>query len=177
MEGAASDAPRGGPKADGFGRAVDEVAAWLERYAALVAPASVLRARDGNTGVALGVTGAILYMHLAMAQLVIHVTESRWRNFFHAQLSGPLLATLVATAVMVAGAALERQGAGGLVALAGLIAACATVLPLSIYLLPEQIRPTELFRKMDTAAAWLRGAVRLPIRSVLRLPAIEVGAG
>lgn len=146
-------------------------------YATLVAVGAVLGTRYGIIGVAAGVGVAILYMYLAMAALVIRLTDCRWRDFFAVQVPGLLLAALVAAAALAARIILEQRVESSLAVLAGIVAASAAVLPIGIYLLPRQFHPTELFGKIDRMVERLPGAVRPPIRRVLRIPAMGVRAG
>jgi hypothetical protein len=136
-------------------------------YAALVVLTSLAGTRWGVVGVSLGVAVSILFMYLAMAQLVVRCTGCGWRAFFAVQLPGLMVAALVAGAALAARMALERTLQSSVAILLGIIAVCAATVPVGVYLLPRRIRPTDLFRKLDLVVERLPRVVRPPIRRVL----------
>lgn len=146
-------------------------------YAALVLAGALLGTRFGLLGVSVGIAVAILYMYLAMAHLVVRSLECRWRDFFAAQLPGLALATVVAAAAWAARVVLERQLQSSVLILLGIVATCAAVLPLGIYLLPPRIRPVELFRRLESVVERLPGVIRLPVRRILRVPTVDAQLG
>lgn len=138
-------------------------------YAVLVLAGAGIGSRYGVTGVAAGVAVAITGMYLMMAQLAVRITGASWRGFVGAHLPGLALAMPVTVVALSVRTGLERQGVGSLWILLAIVAACAATLPAGIYLLPEAVRPRELFARLDGVVVRFPIIVQNPIRRVLRL--------
>lgn len=138
-------------------------------YAVLVIVASLVGSAWGLPGVAAGVAVAVVFMFFSMAHLALNITERTWAEFFGAQVPGAVMALAVAGAAGTARVALEAQGLGSGAILLGIVAVCAATVPAALFLLPERLRPVELFRTLDPALARLPTALRLPIRRMMRL--------
>jgi len=138
-------------------------------FAAVLIAACVAGSRWGITGVAVAVAVAVAFMYLAMAHLAGRIAGFRWRDFFAAQLPGVTVALVVASVASLVRFALERQGWGSGAILSAVIAGSALAVPLGLYLLPERVRPTELYGSLGPALSRLPAALRLPLRRVMRL--------
>lgn len=145
-------------------------------FAVLVIAGALVGSAWGITGAAVGVSGAVGAMYLAMAQLGRSIVGYRWRDFFAVQLTGVLLALPVAGAAGVVRLALEGMGWGSGPILVAVVLACVAAVPIGLFLLPPGLRPVELFRTLDPSLARLPAALRLPVRRMMRLPAEGAGA-
>lgn len=145
-------------------------------YALLLVAAALAGKPWGITGVAVGAAAAVVFMYFAMAQLAVRITGARWRDFFGAQLPGVLVGVWVGGAALGVRLALEGRGADSTATLAAVVLTCILAVPAGLYLLPPGVRPNELFRSLSPAVARLPTAVRLPVRTVMRLPHDSVPA-
>ncbi len=138
-------------------------------YAVLVVAAALVGSRWGIAGVAVGMAGAVMFMYFAMAQLGVRITGCRWREFFAAQAPGVALALVVAATALGVRFALEQQNWSSGAILAAIITSCTAAVPVGLYLLPERVRPVDLFRSLDDMIVRLPRVLRLPIRRITRL--------
>jgi O-antigen/teichoic acid export membrane protein len=126
-------------------------------YAVLVLVGAGVGARWGIGGVAAGVSVAVIFMYVAMAQLSLRITGCGWRAFARAQAPGILVAAGVGLLAGTARLVLQAAGVGDLGVFAGILAACAIAYPFLLARLPERLRPVPLFEKLDLLI------VRLPL--------------
>lgn len=138
-------------------------------YAALILGGGLAGTAWGLPGVALGVAGAIACNYAMMAQVGVSLSGCGWRGFFGAQLPGVLLGLWVAAAAGAARLLLEGRGMASEAVLAGVVLACAAAVPAGIFLMPERLRPRDLFRSLAPSLARLPAALRLPLHRVLRV--------
>lgn len=138
-------------------------------FAVLVVIAGLIGSRWGITGVAAGVAFAVMVQYLAMAQLGIRLTGIRWSDFFLAQLPGVALGLGVAGACRLVRLLLESQGVGSGAILLAVIATAAIAVPVLLYLLPGRLRPTDLFRSLQTTVDRMPPALRHPARRIMRV--------
>lgn len=158
-----------GTVAHASGRVHAELARQLG-YALLVITGSVVGLPYGITGVAVGVTAAVVIMYLWMGQLSVRISGCAWRDFITAQVPGWLLGMGVGLCGLAVRLALEAWGAPSPWILAGLMLVCAAAIPLGLYLLPRDARLEELFTRLGRAAAGLPPVVRNGVLRVLRTP-------
>ena len=152
----------------GSGRVYSELQRQLV-YAVLVFVGAAVGTPYGITGVAVGVSAAIVYMYLAMARLSIQITGSSWMAFFGAQIPAACVACVVGLIALLVRVGLEQQGLGSTAILAGITLASGAAALAAIYLLPESARPAELFATVDRASQRWPQLVRAPIRVFLRV--------
>jgi PST family polysaccharide transporter len=155
-------------------QASGQVYAELRRqivYAALVIGGAIAGMGAGITGVAIGVSAAIVYMYLAMARLSLRITGLSWAEFFNAQVPGLVIGAVVALAAVGVRLGLEEQQAGSLTIVAAVLVASGLASVVAIYLLPRGARPMELFAKVESATRWWPPLLRGPIRRMLRVSA------
>jgi PST family polysaccharide transporter len=137
-------------------------------YAVWVLLGSLIGTRWGVTGVAVGVTTAILFKYGAMAHLSLRISGSRWPEFLAAQAPGAVVAAFVALVALTVRWALEATGSGSLTILLGVAASCALALPVGIRLLPARIRPVALFDRLEHSARPLPARLRWPLIWAMR---------
>ncbi len=137
-------------------------------YAVLVIAGSSIGSLWGIAGTALAVALAIAAMYVATARLALRITGAGWRPFARAHVPGLLVSFIVGGTALVARLALEQRGLGSGAVLPGIVAACALALPIAVYLLPDAIRPTDLFTRLATIFERLPRPVRLAVGQVLR---------
>lgn len=142
-------------------------------YAVLVVVGALLGLRWGVAGVAVGVSIAIGYMYLAMAQLSLRILGQNWSSFFAAQLPGVVLAVFVGSVAVVVRVLLERQNVSSLLNFIAILVASILALPLGVYLLPASMRPVELFSKFGTVFARLPSPLRAAVHRALHLSTYE----
>ncbi len=153
-------------------QASGQVYAELRRqviYAALVLGGAIIGSRYGIAGVAVGVSLAIVYMYLAMARLSVRITGCSWLAFFEAQAPAAGLATIVALIAILVRMALEQQGVGSPLTLAGIMLAGGAAVVAAVYFLPDRARPTELIARVGSASQQWPRLVREPVRRILRV--------
>ena len=138
-------------------------------YAALVAVGGVVGTRWGVTGVAVGISVAILYMYVAMSSLALRITGGTWVEFLAVQAPGVALAAAVGAAALGARLGLEQAGAGDGAVFLGVLAASAAAMPIGVYLLPARVRPSALFSRLAPSLARLPGPLQFAMLRVLRL--------
>jgi PST family polysaccharide transporter len=137
-------------------------------YTAWVLVGSLVGTRWGVTGVAVGVTTAILYKYIAMATLSLRISGVGWAQFLTAQAPGMAVAGFVAIAAGMARWVLEGAGAGSLPILIGMVACCGLSLPIAVRVLPAAIRPVALFTRLEQSAEPLPALLRSPLSWALR---------
>jgi O-antigen/teichoic acid export membrane protein len=156
-----------GPVNRACNRVITEL--WFQcAFAIAVVAATIVGSRDGIVSVAALVTLATALMSLAMAALAVRLTGVRWSAFLVAQLPGVMIALLSTSVAFVLRAILERAGWSHLSILLAMVLAGALSLPLSLYLLPARIRPTELFSRLAAPLGKLPARLRTGAMFVLR---------
>ena len=148
---------------DSLSRATGRVyrRAWRQAlYALLVFVGAWIGQRQGITGVAVGVLGALFINYLLMAHLGLSVLQISWLSFVRVQLPA-LWLTLVVGAVTLATAAGTRHLAlpafAGLVA--GMVAAAGTAILLSVSV-PRLVLGEHGMRTRETLRTYLRAHLR-----------------
>jgi O-antigen/teichoic acid export membrane protein len=150
------------------GRVMSEL--WRQSvYAVIVVAGAIVGSRWGVVGVAAGVVVSIAFMYLAMARLSLRIAGLRWRDFFAAQLPGAALGALVGAAAWTVAAVLAPRGIGPLAIFAVQTVAGIAALLTGVLLLPESIRPTVLFERMEGTVRRLPIVLRVPLFRILRL--------
>jgi O-antigen/teichoic acid export membrane protein len=115
----------GGIVSQSAGRVYSEL--WRQLvYAALVIGGALLGTRVGLSGVAAGVSVAILYMFVATAHLALQTTMTPWRTYLSVQRTAFVAIAATAAAALAARLLLERSQAGS-AAITIVIAAVAFV--------------------------------------------------
>lgn len=140
-------------------------------YAALVVAGGIAGTRWGVSGVAIGVTLAIIYMYLVMSALALGIVGRSWGDFLAAQLPGAALGACVASSALAARVAMERLGYGSGVTFLAILAACLLSLPVGLYLLPDRARPAAVYDRLGAAIGRLPLPLRGAMTRILRLPA------
>jgi PST family polysaccharide transporter len=138
-------------------------------YAALVIVGGIAGTRWGVTGVAVGVSLAIVYMYVAMSSLALRIAEGTWGEFLAVQAPGVALAGMVGAAALAARLAMERLGAGDGAVFLAVLAASAVAMPAGVYLLPPRVRPAALFDRLAPNVARLPRPLQFAMLRVLRL--------
>jgi PST family polysaccharide transporter len=136
--------------------------------AVLLFGGAVIGARWGIPGVAAGVLVGMVFMYFAMAHLSLRIVKGTWRGFFAAHLAGLTLGIQVGSVALVVRWILEGVGAGSLPTLLGITAACAVALPISVYALPDRLRPSDLFSRFGESISRLPVPARRTLMWVLR---------
>jgi O-antigen/teichoic acid export membrane protein len=130
-------------------------------YATLVVAGALVGSRYGLTGVAIGVSVAIVSMFAATGQLALRITGVRWRDYFGVQRDAIVIAAVTCASAFTVRRLLEGWGAPSGIIAAGILASaalpwCAGVLwklghpelhELKSRLPPWCGRPVELVRK------------------------------
>ncbi len=137
-------------------------------YTIWVIAGSLIGARWGIVGVAVGVASAMLFKYFIMVSLSLRVSGSDWRQFLSAQLPGMSLAVLVGLVALGVRSGLEKAGAQHLMIFLGIAVACAVAVPFGVYLIPGTVRPRRLFWRLAKSAAPLPALVRTPLMWALR---------
>ena len=137
--------------------------------AVLLFAGAVIGTRWGIPGVAAGVLVGMVFMYFAMAHLSLGIVHGTWRGFFAAHLAGLTLGLQVGSVALVVRWIFERAGAGSLPTLLGITAASAATLPISVYSLPDRLRPSDLFSRFGESISGLPVPVRRSLLRVLRL--------
>lgn len=148
-----------------------QVYAELQRqmvYAAWVLAASLVGARWGIGGVAIGVATAIVYKYVAIVGLSLRIGQLTWREFLEAQASGIWLGGFVGIVALGVRWAGEAAHIGSLGIAVLIAAACAAALPIGIHLLPARLRPRTLFDHLTHSASPLPAPVRLSLAWAMR---------
>jgi PST family polysaccharide transporter len=151
------------------GRLYAELARQLG-YAVLVIVGSLAGLAYGVTGVALGVAGAIACMYVAMAHLSVRASGCGWGGFLKAQVPGWVLGIIIGGCGLAVRVTLEGRGAPTLWVLAGTLLSCAAALPIGVYLLPAEARPTDLFARLEHSVQLLPRGIRDRVLWLLRVP-------
>ncbi len=145
-------------------------------YALLVVVGGGVGSRWGVTGVAVGVSVAIVYMYVAMSALALEIVGATRREFLAAQAPGLAVAACVGAAALAVRVPLERQGGAHPVAVfAAMLLACAAALPAALYLLPPRMRPDALIARARPGVLRLPRPLRAAAGRVLRF-SVEGGA-
>jgi len=114
----------GGVVAKALGRVYGEL--WRQIvYAGLVIGGTVLGARHGLPGVAIGVSVAIVFMFVATGQLALIATGTPWRLYARVQRDALVIASVTAAAALVARLLLEGLRASNTFVTIGVLAAAA----------------------------------------------------
>jgi len=114
----------GGVVAKALGRVYGEL--WRQIvYAGLVIGGTVLGARHGLPGVAIGVSVAIVFMFVATGQLALIATGTPWRLYARVQRDALVIASVTAAAALVARLLLEGLRASNTLVTIGVLAAAA----------------------------------------------------
>lgn len=138
-------------------------------YALLVAAGGIAGTRWGVTGVAVGISLAIVYMYVAMGSLALRIVGGTWGEFLAVQAPGVALGCAVGAAALGTRVALEAMGAGNGTVFLGVLAACAAALPAGVYLLPARVRPAALFDRLAPNVGRLPRPLQFAMLRVLRL--------
>lgn len=137
-------------------------------YAVLVVAGSIVGGHWGISGVATGIAVAILFIYVAMAELVLRLTRIGWRDFFFAQAPGLLVGTVVGSAALLVRVVLERSSASDILIFGAILTTCILALPIGMYMLPMNMQPRELFARVSTAIEWAPPVIRRSINLLLR---------
>jgi PST family polysaccharide transporter len=144
-----------GAVARSVGRVYSELVVQVG-YAILVIGGSVAAAPHGLSWVAGAVTGAILYMFVATAQVVLWTTGISWRQYAHVQVRGAAAGLATGVAALMARAFLAASGASDLVLALGIVGAAAV--PWSVCVLLD-LRTPEFKRAAVLLPLWPRRLV------------------
>ncbi|HEX2092918.1 MAG TPA: hypothetical protein VHG28_10970, partial [Longimicrobiaceae bacterium] len=129
----------------------------------------------GGGGVALGITAAIVYMYIAMAALALRIVGRTWREFLAAQVAGVAVGVVVAIAALSVRMSMESLGYGSGWIFPVVLATCAAALPVGIFLLPDRVRPVDLFSRLGGTLARLPRPLQGAASRILRLaPTVAV---
>ena len=157
--------------------AAGQVYAELRRqvgYAAFVVVGGLAGTHWGVSGVAIGVTLAIVYMYLTMARLVLRIVKLGWSDFLGAQLPGVALGGFVASAALLVRLGMERAGYGSGATFVAILAACVAALPAGLYLLPRRMRPAAVYDRLGATIGRLPLPLQGAMTRILRLSSTPV---
>jgi O-antigen/teichoic acid export membrane protein len=143
---------------DALSRATGRVyrRAWRQAlYAGLVFLGAWVGQRQGVTGVAVGVLGALFINYLLMAHLGLSVAQISWRAFLEAQLPALWLSVVLGVVTLATAMGTRHLGLPPVLGLlAGSVAAAGTA-GLAAWLLPRLILGEHGMRMSDTLRAYL----------------------
>lgn len=122
----------------------------------------------GITGAAAGVATAILYKYVAVGTLSLRIGGVRWRQYLGAQAPGLAVALFVGTIAAAVRWTCEVGRVSMLGTLLAIVGSCAVAMVAGTYLLPDRLRPRQLFHYLAHAAGDLPIPARLPIWWALR---------
>jgi PST family polysaccharide transporter len=122
----------------------------------------------GIAGAAVGVATGILYKYVAVGTLSLRIGGADWPRYLRAQAPGVALAAFVAMIATLTRWACEVAHLDDLTTLLSIIGTSAVAMVGGVYLLPDWLRPRDLFQHLSRAAARLPVPARLSIRWALR---------
>jgi PST family polysaccharide transporter len=125
------------------------------QYAALVISGAIIGSFYGIIGVAAGITIALIFMYVAMAQLSMDILKIRLSQYIIIQYPGFLLSAIVGSFCGGIKLLLGIYDLPSFINLAILISSCALALFLGLFILPRNPRTEILFKKVKTFATFL----------------------
>lgn len=138
-------------------------------FVGAVVAAVILGSTHGLVGVATFITLAFTYLYIATAWLALAITGATWWAFAKAQIPGCFVGVLTGGVAIATRAALEWAHSPSLVILFSLLVVSVIAGVLGLYILPPQLRPTELFRHISARPSWMPVVMHARLTGVLRV--------
>ena len=136
-------------------------------FALAITIGAAVGSRYGLPGVAVAVSIAIVLLFLAQSRLALSITGATWRAFARAHIPGILLGLVVVVAILPLRLVTERAGLSHLVILVLLSATSAAATSLGLLLMPESVRPHDLFQQLSKPIRRFPVAMQAPLLRIL----------
>ena len=136
-------------------------------FALAITIGAAVGSRYGLPGVAVAVSIAIVFLFLAQSRLALSITGASWRAFALAHLPGILVGLVVVVAILPVRLVAERAGLSHLLILVLLSATSAAATSLGLLLMPESVRPRDLFQQLSKPIRRFPVVMQAPLLRIL----------